>query len=255
MQHGHTLRDGQPQAADAAAAALDGRVTQRQAQVQPLVQFARQTGPAVFDHDLGLRAFAPQAHTHRMAAGSVTHGVVDQVRQGTLDQLQVAVEFQAARRYAMQHDRGLHIAEFELLHRIRHHFVQAEAFAVQHLFGGLQRGQFEQLLRKPADFAALRQRRLQHGRAAFSVGCGLARQGLQVAVQRRQRRAQVVRHAGHHLAVVGHLALLAPGLRLDAVRHVGEGLGKGLHLVAHRKRRRACCQALGRFCPGATPAV
>ena len=38
------------------------------------------------------------------------------------------------------------------------------------------------------------------------------KQGFQVAVQRRQGRAQVVRHTGHHLAVVGHLALLAFGL-------------------------------------------
>lgn len=74
------------------------------------------------------------------------HGVVDQVRQGTLDQLQVTVQFQPARWDAMQGDRGQHIAEAELLHGVGDHLVQAEALAVQHLFGGLQRGQLEQLL-------------------------------------------------------------------------------------------------------------
>lgn len=78
MQHGHPLRDGQPQATDAAAAALYGRVMQRQAAVPPLVQFARQTWPAVFDHDFGLRAFATQARTRGMAARRVAHGIVDE---------------------------------------------------------------------------------------------------------------------------------------------------------------------------------
>ena len=53
--------------------------------------------------------------------------------------------------------------QLELLHRVGHQLVQAEALAVQHLVGGLQRGQFEQLLRQPAHLVALRQRRRAAG--------------------------------------------------------------------------------------------
>ena len=93
---------------------------------------------------LRLIALAPQAHPHRLWAGRVAHGVVDQLGQGPLDQLQVAVQGQRAWRGAGQHHPGL-LAQLELLHRVGDQFVQVEALAVQHLVVGLQRRQLEQL--------------------------------------------------------------------------------------------------------------
>ena len=48
-------------------------------------------------------------------------------------------------------------------------------------------------------------------------------QSLEVSVQRRQRRTQVMRHAGHGLPMGCHLGAFSPGLLLDALRHLGKG--------------------------------
>ena len=106
---------------------------------------------------LCLPAFTAQAHTHPLITGRMSHRVVDQVGECAFDQLQIAVELQSSRWHAVQGDEGGRVAELELLHRIGDEVVQAETVAVQHLFGRLQRNQFEQLLRQTADLAALRQ--------------------------------------------------------------------------------------------------
>ena len=170
----------------------------------------------------------------------MAHGVVDQVGQRALDQLQVAFQFQPAGRRALQGDGCGRIAQLELLHRVGHQFVQAEALAVQHLVGRLQRRQLEQLLRQAAHLVALRQRGTQH--ALASRGIGLLReraagQRFQVTVQRGQRCAQVVGHAGHRLAVRAGLRLLARGVRFDAPRGLVEGRLDVVHLVGPAGRR------------------
>ena len=68
-------------------------------------------------------------------------------------------------------------------------------------------------------------------------------------MQRGQRRAQVVGHAGHHLAVRGGLLLFPGGLRFDARGHGREGGFDGPHLVAAHRRRRRIALAVGVHAP------
>ena len=68
-------------------------------------------------------------------------------------------------------------------------------------------------------------------RASAGGASGLDK-AAKVAVQGGQRRAQVVRHAGHPFAVLVDLALRALGLLPDAPDHVVEGLLDRCDLVA-----------------------
>lgn len=126
--------------------------------------------------------------------------------------------------------------EIELLHGIGDQFVEPETLAVQHLVGGLQRRQLEQLLRQAAYLVALRQRRGQQASAPPRFGGCLAGHRFEMAVQRRQGRPQIVRDAGHHLAVRACLLLFARRLRLDTLRHLGKGRGNGADFVAAGRR-------------------
>ena len=76
----------------------------------------------------------------------MAQGVVDQVGERAFHQLQVTVQLQPAGRRAVQHHWRLAWHRVELLHGVVDQFVQAEPLAVQHLVGGLQGGQLEQLL-------------------------------------------------------------------------------------------------------------
>ena len=202
--------------------------------MQALLQFRRQAGAAVFHHDVRLPALVLQADAYRLGARGVAHGVVDQVGQCAFDELQVAVEFHAPGWRSGQRHAWHAGATFELLHRVGHQLVQAETLAVQHLPAGVQRGQFEQLLRQAAHLVALRQRCGQHPlRLRRASG-----QRFQLAVQRGQRGAQIVGHAGHHFAVGFGLLLLTPGLGFDARGQGVKGLRDGLHFVTRRRCRR-----------------
>jgi hypothetical protein len=125
-------------------------------------------------------------------------GVVDQVAQRTLDQLQVAVQFQPAGRHAVQHRRrgrarGSNFCTASLTSSSRLKRSRCSTWSVD-------------CSEASSNSCCDRRRTLSlcasaaPARAAGRLGRHLG-QRLQVAVQRRQRRAQVVRHAGHHLAV------------------------------------------------------
>lgn len=167
----------------------------------------------------------------------MAQGVVDQVGERALDELQVAIQFKAPRRFASQGHRRRPAVDCEFLHRVGHQLVEPEALAMQQLVARLQCRQFEELLRQAPHLVALRQRRDDDALALLGLRKRLAGQGFEVAVQGGQRRAQIVRDAGHGLAMCARLLLLARGLGFDAFGHFVESGANGLHFIASARRR------------------
>ncbi len=96
-----------------------------------------------------------------------------------------------------------------------------------------QSRQFEQGLREAADLVALRQGDGQVALALGGVERGvLQRQRFQVAVQRRQRRAQVVGNVGHQFAALQVLLAQLLPLLAEALRHVREAVPQDRQFVA-----------------------
>jgi hypothetical protein len=109
--------------------------------------------------------------------------------------------------------------QLELLEHVLHQVGQREAFLLGLDHAVFEPRQLEQLLRQPADLAALAQRDLQVAPALGLVErAGLEQQRLQVAVQRGERRAQVVRDVGEQLAAL--LVLRVSSRHCSAMRCV-----------------------------------
>ena len=120
------------------------------------------------------------------------------------------------------------------MHRVGHQFVQAKAFAVQHLLHRLQGGQFKQLLGQAAQLVALRQRGVDMLGGLLGVA-GARAQGFQVAMQGGQRGAQIVRHVGNDFAVRGGMALLLVVLQRQALGHRLKAVTQGADFIGCRQ--------------------
>lgn len=112
------------------------------------------------------------------------------------------------------------IGQIVLLHGIRHQLVESETLAVQHLIGGLQGSEFEELLRQSTHFVTLRQCSSKYAIALLRFDERLSCHRFEVAMKRRERGPHIMRNAGHHLAMRTGLLLFASSLRLDTLRHL-----------------------------------
>ncbi|MNX40421.1 hypothetical protein D3C86_708050 [compost metagenome] len=151
-------------------------------------------------------------------------GVVQQVRQHALDQAQVGPHQgqglgNVGRQFLLTGFGG----QLELLHHVLHQFRQGKRFRFQPHQARLQTRQFEEFLRQASHLAALRQRDVQIPAALAGVQRFVFQtQRFQVAMQGRQRRAQVVRNIGDQVAALLVLPRqLAPLVR-NASAHLHE---------------------------------
>jgi len=211
------------------------RIPDRTAFVEPVPDILRKPRPVVLDQHLGFVRRASHGHPYRHAARCMSDRVVDQVGQCALDQLQVCIQFQPARRRTGEQYRRRMPDQFELLHGIDDQLVEEEAFPVQDLVDRLQGNQLEQLLRQAPYAIALREGGPEQPVTDARRGIVELLHRLEMAMQRGQRGAQVMGDARHYLAMRARLLVRARALCLDPGGHLVEGLADRGDLVVQRR--------------------
>ena len=174
-----------------------------------------------------------QLHDDFAALGRVLDGVVEQVGEHALDHAEVGGHGGQAR-FDVRHQslvpgfRG----QLEFLENVLHQIGQGEVFLFRLDHAVFQPRQFKHFLREPPDLAALAERDFQIAPAIrFIERIGLEQQGLQIAVQRGERRAQIVGNVGEQLAALLVLQREFAPLLGNAAAHLQERLTELGNLV------------------------
>ena len=148
--------------------------------------------------------------------------VVEQIGQHALDHPQIGADRRQPRRnVGPQLDTPCFGRQLEFLEHVLHQIDQRKILQRRLHIAVLEARQFEQRLREPPHLDALRQRD-PHIAFAFHVAerVRLERQRFEVAVQRSQWRAQIVRNVGEQFTPLLVLPRQRAPLFADAIGHL-----------------------------------
>ena len=206
---------------------------ERRALEQSGPQRGRYARPCVAHGHLHAAGARPQLNHDLSALGRAAHRVVKQVDQHALHHGHIGGDGRQSG-YDVGHQAlAARLGrQLELLEHVLHQVGQPEALHLGLDHAVLQPRQLEQLLRQPAYLAALIQCDVQVTAALVARELiGLHAQSFKVAVQRGERRSQVVRKIGEQLAPL--LVLRAQHLPLlgRAPRQPRKGLGQLAYLA------------------------